>query len=245
MTTIEGIANDKVGQAVQAAWVAHDVAQCGYCQSGQVMSAVALLKGNKKPVTRRSTKPWPAISAAVAPITASAPPSMRPRPNSPEDAAMLNPQRIDHLVSGRAGLSRRAFVTTTVGGAVGLALLPGMAGAQAPKGGSKPTEQPLAFVSIAPDGTTTILCNRMDMGQGIETGLAMICAEELDADWRKVRTGFGDQQGQYVDPLFGMHITGGSNSVKNSYQQYRELARAPAPCWSLRRRRPGACPRRR
>lgn len=49
VTTIEGIASDKVGQAVQAAWVAHDVAQCGYCQSGQVMSAVALLKGNRKP----------------------------------------------------------------------------------------------------------------------------------------------------------------------------------------------------
>ena len=49
VTTIEGLATDKVGQAVQAAWVEHDVAQCGYCQSGQVMSAVALLKGNKKP----------------------------------------------------------------------------------------------------------------------------------------------------------------------------------------------------
>lgn len=49
VTTIEGIATDKVGQAVQAAWVEHDVAQCGYCQSGQVMSAVALLKGNSKP----------------------------------------------------------------------------------------------------------------------------------------------------------------------------------------------------
>ncbi|MFG6459340.1 (2Fe-2S)-binding protein [Roseateles sp. BYS96W] len=49
VTTIEGVAGDKVGQAVQAAWVAHDVAQCGYCQSGQVMSAVALLKSNKKP----------------------------------------------------------------------------------------------------------------------------------------------------------------------------------------------------
>jgi isoquinoline 1-oxidoreductase alpha subunit len=49
VTTIEGVANDKVGVAVQAAWVAHDVAQCGYCQSGQVMSAVALLKSNKKP----------------------------------------------------------------------------------------------------------------------------------------------------------------------------------------------------
>ncbi len=37
------------GQAVQAAWVKHDVAQCGYCQSGQVMSATALLKKNRKP----------------------------------------------------------------------------------------------------------------------------------------------------------------------------------------------------
>ncbi|MFG6430891.1 (2Fe-2S)-binding protein [Roseateles sp. LYH14W] len=49
VTTIEGMANDKVGQVVQATWVEHDVAQCGYCQSGQVMSAVALLKTNKKP----------------------------------------------------------------------------------------------------------------------------------------------------------------------------------------------------
>ncbi len=49
ITTIEAIAADKVGLAVQTAWIAHDVAQCGYCQSGQVMSATALLKGNKKP----------------------------------------------------------------------------------------------------------------------------------------------------------------------------------------------------
>ncbi|RZJ09590.1 MAG: xanthine dehydrogenase family protein molybdopterin-binding subunit [Rubrivivax sp.] len=137
---------------------------------------------------------------------------------------MLNPQHLDRLVTG-GGVSRRAFVTTTVGGAVGLALLPGLATAQQPnaKPGSKPTEQPVAFVTIAQDGTTTILCNRMDMGQGVETGLAMICAEELDADWSKVRTGFGDQKGAYVDPYMGIHLTGGSNSVKNSYVQYREL----------------------
>lgn len=49
ITTIEAIGADQVGQAVQNAWIAHDVAQCGYCQSGQVMSAAALLKGNKKP----------------------------------------------------------------------------------------------------------------------------------------------------------------------------------------------------
>ena len=39
----------RVNQAVQAAWVKHDAAQCGYCQSGQVMSATALLRGNTQP----------------------------------------------------------------------------------------------------------------------------------------------------------------------------------------------------
>ena len=49
VTTIEAVGQDRVGQAVQAAWVKHDVAQCGYCQSGQVMSATALLKSKHKP----------------------------------------------------------------------------------------------------------------------------------------------------------------------------------------------------
>lgn len=47
--TIEAMANDRIGAAVQAAWVAHDVAQCGYCQSGQVMATVALLQQQPKP----------------------------------------------------------------------------------------------------------------------------------------------------------------------------------------------------
>jgi len=49
VTTIEAMEQDRVGRAVQDAWVKHDVAQCGYCQSGQVMSASALLKSNKRP----------------------------------------------------------------------------------------------------------------------------------------------------------------------------------------------------
>jgi isoquinoline 1-oxidoreductase subunit beta len=121
-------------------------------------------------------------------------------------------------------LTRRRFATVTVGGTLGLALLPATAQQAAkPPPGQAPTEAPPAFVSIAADGTTTILCNRMDMGQGIETALAMVCAEELDVPWAAVRTGFGNQQAHYIDPMFGMHLTGGSNSVKNSYQQYREL----------------------
>lgn len=52
VTTIEAVATGaegKVGKAVQDAWVKNDVAQCGYCQSGQVMSATALLQKNRKP----------------------------------------------------------------------------------------------------------------------------------------------------------------------------------------------------
>jgi isoquinoline 1-oxidoreductase alpha subunit len=49
ITTIEALSSDSTGKAVQDAWVKHDVAQCGYCQSGQVMSATALLKTNTQP----------------------------------------------------------------------------------------------------------------------------------------------------------------------------------------------------
>ena len=48
ITTIEGL-NGKVAEAVQAAWIKLDVVQCGYCQSGQVMAATALLSSNAKP----------------------------------------------------------------------------------------------------------------------------------------------------------------------------------------------------
>jgi len=49
ITTIEAMSASKVGKAIQAAWVKHDVPQCGYCQSGQIMSATALLAGNARP----------------------------------------------------------------------------------------------------------------------------------------------------------------------------------------------------
>ena len=49
IVTIEAMAQDPVGRAVQEAWVAHDVVQCGYCQSGQIMTAVALLKHTPHP----------------------------------------------------------------------------------------------------------------------------------------------------------------------------------------------------
>jgi isoquinoline 1-oxidoreductase alpha subunit len=49
ITTIESVASDDVGKRVQAAWLELGVPQCGYCQSGQIMSAIALLKAKPRP----------------------------------------------------------------------------------------------------------------------------------------------------------------------------------------------------
>ncbi len=52
ITTIEAIATDRIGRAVQDAWIKNDVVQCGYCQSGQIMAATALLTAKKSPSDR-------------------------------------------------------------------------------------------------------------------------------------------------------------------------------------------------
>jgi len=127
-----------------------------------------------------------------------------------------------------AGLPRRSFLKLgalgSLGGfALGAFPLATLAQDAAKPAGLKPTQQPSAFVHIAADGTTTVTINRLDFGQGVQTALPMILAEELDADWSKVRSVHGNNHPAYVDPVFGMHITGGSGSIAHSYSQYREL----------------------
>lgn len=131
-----------------------------------------------------------------------------------------------------ATLPRRSFLK--LAGASGLALgaFPHIAMGQtagAAASALKPTQQPAAFVQIARNGEVTITINRLEFGQGVNTGLPMILAEELDADWSLVRSRHGTNDIAYADPLFGIHLTGGSHSIKNSFTQYRELgARARA-----------------
>lgn len=149
------------------------------------------------------------------------------------------PRALRHLltrgqIEEAATLPRRQFLK--LAGSVGLALgaFPHLAIGQATGNGQaastlKPTQQPSAFVQIAPNGEVTVAVNRLEFGQGVQTGLSMILAEELDADWSLIRSRHGSNDPAYVDPLFGIHLTGGSNSVKNSFTQYRELgARARA-----------------
>ncbi|MES2025784.1 MAG: xanthine dehydrogenase family protein molybdopterin-binding subunit [Pseudomonadota bacterium] len=144
------------------------------------------------------------------------------------------PRALQHLMERgqtkeTGTFSRRQFLKVT--GAAGLALgaFPHLAMGQAASNALKPTQQPSAFVHIAPNGEVTVAINRLEFGQGVQTALPMILAEELDADWSLVRSKHGSNDPAYIDPQFGIHITGGSNSVKNSFTQYRELgARARA-----------------
>lgn len=139
--------------------------------------------------------------------------------------AML--QTADQASADEVRLPRRTFLKMATAGGFALGCYPMLAlsqdsAAKSPAG-LKPTEQPAAFVQIAADGTVTVTINRLDFGQGVQTALPLILAEELDADWSKVKSVHGNNHPAYVDPAFGMHLTGGSNSIKNSYTQYREL----------------------
>src|SRR3954468_11505446 len=181
-----------------------------------------------------STRPWRATCAAAAPTPASAPPSRMRPPALPEDTTMhFDPTTVAglpkvlarHARSGSgAALERRDFLKLGAASGFALGVFPLVSSAQAGKAdGLKPTQQPSAFVRIDRDGTTTVTINRLEFGQGVQTGLPMVLAEELDADWSKVRAVHGNADPAYVDPAFGMHLTGGSNSIHNSYTQYREL----------------------
>jgi len=133
-----------------------------------------------------------------------------------------------------ATLPRRSFLKLAGAGSLALGVFPYLAIGQTNGTGQtasalKPTQQPSAFVQISPNGEVTVTVNRLEFGQGVQTALPMILAEELDADWNLVRSQHGSNDAAYVDPLFGIHLTGGSHSVKNSFTQYRELgARARA-----------------
>jgi isoquinoline 1-oxidoreductase subunit beta len=82
---------------------------------------------------------------------------------------------------------------------------------------------PNAFVSIGTDGTVTVLAKHLEMGQGAYTGLATIIAEELDADWAKVRVeGAPANAKLYNNTLWGpFQGTGGSTAIANSWDQLR------------------------
>jgi isoquinoline 1-oxidoreductase beta subunit len=124
-------------------------------------------------------------------------------------------------------LNRRGFLHVSAAAAGGLLVslyvdLPAFAqeGKPAPPPRVYP---PDAFVHIRPDGKIVIQVNRLEFGQGVQTSLPMILADEMDADWSQVVAELAPAADVYKDPLFGIQMVGGSGSIARSYQQYREL----------------------
>ena len=81
---------------------------------------------------------------------------------------------------------------------------------------------PLAFVSIAPDGTVTIVCHRSEMGQGVRTGMPLIVADELEADWSRVKVA----QAPGDEVKFGNQDTDGSRSTRHFFLPMRQVGAA-------------------
>lgn len=87
--------------------------------------------------------------------------------------------------------------------------------------------QPNWFVQIGSDDSVTVVAKHLEMGQGTYTGLATLLAEELDADWDKVRVESAPADAaKYKNLLMGIQLTGGSTAMANSHEQMRKAGAA-------------------
>src|SRR5438046_9830234 len=124
-----------------------------------------------------------------------------------------------------ANVSRRGFLAgvSAFGGLVLAVGFPAaLRAADPPKDGRDGmddgwVDDPLVFVAIGEDGTVTIVCHRSEMGQGVRTGMPMIVADELEADWKRVRVA----QAPGDEKKFGNQDTDGSRSTRHFFEPMR------------------------
>jgi isoquinoline 1-oxidoreductase beta subunit len=121
-------------------------------------------------------------------------------------------------------LSRRSFLLTVGGAGIAVAFggLPSPSlGAEtaAAAGGFKPN----VWVTVGADGIVTIICPASEMGQGVMTSLPLLIAEDMDADWDKVRIVQAPSDAEkYGNPgFYGIQLTGGSETMRGYYQPLR------------------------
>ncbi len=125
-------------------------------------------------------------------------------------------------------ITRRTFLK---GGslAVGATLLHGklhLFKAASAEAGEGVTFRPHAFVEIATDDTVTVWIGQTNLGQGTHTGISMIVAEELDADWQKVRAKMALAGEAFKDPNWHAQLTGGSTSIRHRWDLIRKAGAA-------------------
>jgi isoquinoline 1-oxidoreductase subunit beta len=136
-------------------------------------------------------------------------------------------------------VSRREFLATAAVGTLLLGFRVGDAAA-APAGADF---APNAFIRIGRDNVVTIIVNKSEMGQGINTALPMLIAEELEVDLRRVKVQAAPVGAAYAHPQVGIQFTGGSQSVATEWDRFRKagaaaremLLAAAAQAWGVDR----------
>jgi isoquinoline 1-oxidoreductase subunit beta len=215
VTTIEGLAKDGKLTALQQAWIDEQVPQCGWCQSGQVMMAEALLREHPKPTDKDMDGAmfqvlcrcgtYPRIKNAIKRASGQATDSGHPAPQaSPGAAGTTVPVPLEHInkVLGakvKLGKNTKAEAADVKDGlrfgtyyrAAGHLANPTTAtfeqSADAPTAQQQAaTFNPNCWVTIRRDGTTVIESSHSEQGQGILTGIMSAIVDEADSDWDKV-----------------------------------------------------------
>ena len=137
-------------------------------------------------------------------------------------------------------ISRRTFLKAT-GLTIAVSVTPlgfSLMNASAQKAGSF---KPNVWLEITPDNKITITLGISEMGQGTRTGLAMVIADELEANWKQVRIQQGPASAVFKNPVFDDQITVGSASVRGFYEPLRKagaagramLVKAAAQSWKV------------
>jgi isoquinoline 1-oxidoreductase beta subunit len=146
------------------------------------------------------------------------------------------------MIADRTRLDRRQFLGS-LSGLVLVASVSGVVKAQdAPKYGAEgmphgTVDDPLTFVAIGEDGIVTVTVHRSEMGQGVRSGMPLIIADELEADWSRVRV----RQAPGDEARFGNQNTDGSRSVRHFFDPMRRcgasaramLEAAAAATWNV------------
>ncbi|HQR04539.1 MAG: xanthine dehydrogenase family protein molybdopterin-binding subunit [Proteobacteria bacterium] len=133
---------------------------------------------------------------------------------------------------------RRIFLKAGAGLTLGMYIAPLSALASAPAQDFAPN----AFVRVDPDGTVTVISKHIELGQGAFTGMATLIAEEMDADWNRIRIEAAPaDRTRFTNLHLGSQGTGGSTSLANAYLQMRQagataramLVAAAAAKWGI------------
>lgn len=121
--------------------------------------------------------------------------------------------------------TRRGFLKSGTGAALSIGFALPLAGGRL-EAATPAVFAPNAWLRITADGTVTVVCGSAEMGQGVLTAIPMMVAEELDADWKKVRVEQSPVDKAYDNPMFGMQATGGSTTVRAHWEPLRKAGAA-------------------